>query len=177
MSIEPVNSANAHSARSAMSIPQCPVHPRVMPWNEQDAGTTWMILRRPSPGIVGERQHPPEPPAVWPCFLRPLIDVAPTARMQAPTGHLFNYPKKLIGDVEDREAPFGIVDKSHSSPGRTKPVLATFGGIVPLPCYGRKLHLFNNTNKFAETGSGLQASMSERSSTTSSASAKSSSLK
>lgn len=161
MSVEPVNSDNAHSARSAMSILQCPVLPRVMSWDEQDAGTTWRIMRRPSSGIVGERLRPPELLAVWPCFLRPLIDVAPV-RMQASTGHLFNYPKKLIGDGEDREAPSGIVHKSHSLQGRKKPLLATFGGIVPPPCYGRKLHLFNNTNKFAGTASQPAAAFRHR---------------
>ncbi|MGX1108684.1 MULTISPECIES: hypothetical protein [Bradyrhizobium] len=131
MSIEPVNSANARSARSAMSILQGRVQSRVMSWDERGAGMTWRIMGRQSPGIVGERQHAPELLAVWHGFLRPLIDVAPTVRMQAPTGHLFNYPNKLIGGGEDCEALSGNVDKSHCPPGGAASLLATFGGIVP----------------------------------------------
>ena len=66
-------------------------------------------------------------------FLHPLVDVAPTIWTQAPTGHLFNYPNKLIGGVEGPEAQSGIVGKPQSPPGGAALLLATIGGIVPAP--------------------------------------------
>ncbi|MGY4261566.1 hypothetical protein ACVJF2_000136 [Bradyrhizobium sp. USDA 4519] len=74
---------------------------------------TWRIMRRRSPGIVGERQRPTGHLAVRCRFLHPLVDVAAAMWTQAPTGHLFNYPKKLIGDAEGR---WGYCPESLASP-------------------------------------------------------------
>ncbi|WFU59068.1 hypothetical protein QA639_16820 [Bradyrhizobium pachyrhizi] len=148
MSIELVNSANAHSAWSAMSIPQCRVQPRVMSWGERGAGMTWRVMRRRSPGIVGERQRPTGRLAVRRRILHPLVDIAPTIWTQAPTGHLFNYPKKLIGDVEGRGSNIWNHWQVSKPPGGTALLLTTFGVIVPSPCRGCKRHLFHHPKKF-----------------------------
>lgn len=180
MSIEPVNSANAHSARSV--DPAMPgssashIVRRTRRRNDVEDPEA-PVSRNRWRGLASARTS--GGPAL--CFRQPLVDLVPAIWMQAPTGHLFKYPNKLTGEqrIIRRCLPKLLASPIDRRSAAGLP--ATFGEIVPLLCDGRKYHLFHYMNKLIEPpcngGSGLQASISERSSTTSRAPAKSSSLK